>query len=243
MFLKFARALFVVLFIFTTLGIESSSAAAQTPAYAAAGTFACKKATAVNKVATPPPIWEHPGGKAPNAQQVARSSETEPLCPAGQIPSLPKASGLIATDPMPTRESRMAEFEPNVDDEPNATPAADGGTGCRKGGCYWYTYNEVSKPAVGMEYETNISEPLERGQRSNPSNPNAAPKEERCRVGASQRRDGRDPLEEAACWSLVACRIASGTRLRPAPSPVAGQCILCPMNRFSEVTDAIGWGG
>jgi hypothetical protein len=41
----------------------------------------------------------------------------------------------------------------------DVAPPAFGGENCQNEGCYWYANNEVSKNAIGMEYETDISEP------------------------------------------------------------------------------------
>jgi hypothetical protein len=151
---KFVSAVTTGLVVFAGLVVGSGPAAASSPATARPGSFSCTPATAANNVPTPPPIWEHPGGEAPTAAQVASAAETIPLCPAGEVPSQIQTSGVAA----PPGEPSVATTH-NVSSGPSATPPEYGGVGCRKGGCYWYVNNQVAKPSIGMEYETNVSEP------------------------------------------------------------------------------------
>lgn len=165
--LKFTSLLLTLLVAFAMGCIGAGSAFAMSPsAFVAPGTYACEAATVANEVPAPPPIWEH-SGKAPSAEEVAAANATKPLCPAGQVPSRITTSGVAAPDPMPTHASSAAGEIGAASDlgaagEPSVTPpctGANGGCGCKKGGCYWYAYNEVEKTAIGMEYATDISEP------------------------------------------------------------------------------------
>ena len=145
----------------------ASASAAPSPAFATPGTFSCEAATAANRIAPPPPLWKLSEklhlGKAPNAQEVATANAIKPPCPAGQVPSS-IAHGVATPDLTPTQASAATE-QPGATSgqgatsDPQTMPPADGGENCQSGGCYWYSNNEVSKTAIGMEYETNISQP------------------------------------------------------------------------------------
>ncbi len=150
---KLTSSLFALLVVLTTLGIGSGSAsAASSQVFATPGAFTCKPATAANEIAPPPPMWEL-SGEAPSAQEVETANATPPLCPPGQVPSEIK-QGPATADLMPkqggTSENLLAG---------GVVPPALGGENCGSEGCYWYANNEVSKNAIGMEYETDISEP------------------------------------------------------------------------------------
>jgi hypothetical protein len=161
---KFANALFLLLLALATVGIEAGSAsAASSPAFAAPGTFSCKAATAANEIPAPPPIWEL-SGRAPSTEAVATANATKPLCPEGQVPSQISTSGVATPDLTPTHAGAVTgepgtASELGATSESSVTPPAYKGENCQQGGCYWYAYNEVDKTAIGMEYETNISEP------------------------------------------------------------------------------------
>ena len=175
---KFARTAIGLLIAFATLGIGAGSASAVSPsAFVAPGTYACEAATAANQVSPPPPIWER-SGNAPSAEEVAAANATKPLCPAGQVPSRISTSGVAVPDLTPTHNTSAVTGELSAASdlgaagEPNATPPCtgkNGGCGCstkkeaeekqEPKGCYWYDNNEVEKPAIGMEYTTDISEP------------------------------------------------------------------------------------
>src|ERR1700733_7624540 len=145
----------------------ASASAAPSPAFATPGTFSCEAATAANRIAPPPPLWKLSEklhlGKAPNAQEAATANAITPPCPAGQVPSS-IAHGVATPDLTPTQASAATE-QPGATSgqgatsDPQTMPPADGGENCQSGGCYWYSNNEVSKTAIGMEYETNISQP------------------------------------------------------------------------------------
>jgi hypothetical protein len=164
---KLANTILALLVAFATLGIAAGSAsAASSPAFATPGTFSCNAATAANEIPAPPPLWES-SGKAPSADETARANATQPLCPAGQVPSaiehgpatldLTPTHGEAVTGPLGTASTGPAST--GATGEPSVTPPAYGGVGCEYEGCYWYADNEVNKSAIGMEYQTNISEP------------------------------------------------------------------------------------
>ena len=170
MFRKFASTWIFLLVGLVPLGSWSASASAKSPpAFAAPGTFACQPATAANKVPTPRPIWEYPGGKPPSAEEVATVDAIKPLCPTGQVPLIP-ASGEAVSDPAPTNvgvrglDAGVDGQDPTVTDG-GCSEKEEGeqdvwsGCGCEKGGCFWYAKNEVAITAIGMTYTTSVSEP------------------------------------------------------------------------------------
>ena len=151
----------MVVALFTLCGATSVSAA-PSPAFATPGTFSCKAASAANKVSPPPPIWKL-SGRAPSADEVATANAIKPPCPAGQVPS-PMAHGAATPDLTPTYASPIngeltATSQLGTASEPHTVSQARRGESCKAGGCYWYAYNDVQKEAIGMEYETNISQP------------------------------------------------------------------------------------
>jgi hypothetical protein len=134
---------------------DTSAVAVRPLAVATPGSFACKAATAANRVQAPPPLWKL-SGRTPSAKEITRANATKPLCPAGRVPSpiAHDVSSSIVVPPItPAKSERLG-----VSESPTVPPAL-GGLGCRENGCYWYTANENSKGAIGMEYGTNISEP------------------------------------------------------------------------------------
>jgi virginiamycin B lyase len=164
------RGLICLVVALTMVGVCAGSAwATSAPAYAQPDTLSCKAATAANRVAPPPPIWALPGGRSPTAAQVAYANSLKPLCPHGQVPAfkaprgvsikdLPAASALQGARPLSLSPSLDSIFPSSYEGEcENSNKEKYYSEG--KPYCYWHVVNTVDKSAIGMEYETDISEP------------------------------------------------------------------------------------
>jgi hypothetical protein len=164
-----AAALVVALLAYSAASASASASAS--PAFATRGTFSCQAATAANEIPTPPPIWDHPGGRPPSSAEVALASRIKPLCPAGQVASRIATSGVAVPDITPPHahatlgglgvpSALETSTDPGRASAPCAGEGENGGCQCIKSGCYWWAENRVpEKAATGMEYETDISEP------------------------------------------------------------------------------------
>lgn len=157
-----ACALFVSVLVGAASGVVSAPAfGRRSPVFAAPGSFSCKPATRANRLTPPPPIWAQ-SGNAPSGDETATANATTPLCPSGKVPA-PIAHGRAVADvTRRTGGGSVVASEGNKipqDDELVSMSPSLGGELCRKGGCYWYAFNEVNKTAIGMEYQTDVAEP------------------------------------------------------------------------------------
>jgi hypothetical protein len=148
-----------------TLAVSTSPAIAASVAPTNEGAFTCVPATAANKVAPPPPIWET-SGTAPTSQEVAYADSIKRICPSGDVAS-PVPNGLGAPLDTPNRgeaNSSGGSQTNNVSgNERFAVAPGEGGTGCsvvdEELGCYWHVTAQDWKTAVGMEYAASVAEP------------------------------------------------------------------------------------
>jgi Neprosin len=158
-------AALVVSFIAMSGILAPCAGATPSPAFAQAGTLACNEATAANRVPPPPPIWELPGGTPPTAAQTAYSDSLPALCPQGQVPDITPPAGPAIKDLGSQSASQTALLSGNLSPAANEYKGeceTEKGTKYEIEGkpyCYWHVIDTVEKPAIGMLYETDISEP------------------------------------------------------------------------------------
>jgi len=143
---------------------SSEASAAPASAFAASGSIACQSVSPANEIPQPPPLWQGIGAKPSAADEALINNANRP-CPSGEV-AVPISTGQgvadltpIGSNPIQTTQSNNGLSLPN---ELAGGEAPGSGLACHseKHGCYWYAKSETMKSAIGMEYQTNISQPV-----------------------------------------------------------------------------------